>query len=208
MRYQGRVTQWEDERGFGFITPNGGGERVFFHIKSLTRASGRPMPDDRVNYILDRDRHGRPRAHQVEIVGRRMEPSPRRDAWPAPVPLALAAGLAAVLVALLTAGLLPGIVVAAYALGSMATVFAYAVDKRAAKLGRQRIPESTLHLLALVGGWPGAIVAQHALRHKYRKTAFMRLFWASAGANVAILLWLALSAAGQALVREVLRAAG
>lgn len=33
MRYQGRITKWKDDQGFGFIAPNGGGEPVFVHVK-------------------------------------------------------------------------------------------------------------------------------------------------------------------------------
>jgi cold shock CspA family protein len=45
MRYQGRIGEWKDDRGFGFITPNGGGPRVFLHISSpgtLTASSSNP----------------------------------------------------------------------------------------------------------------------------------------------------------------------
>lgn len=36
MRYQGKITDWKDDKGFGFVTPNGGGPRVFVHIKSFS----------------------------------------------------------------------------------------------------------------------------------------------------------------------------
>ena len=38
MKYQGRIQQWDDAKGFGFVEPNGGGIRAFAHIKALTIA--------------------------------------------------------------------------------------------------------------------------------------------------------------------------
>lgn len=53
----------------------------------------------------------------------------------------------------------------------------YAIDKRRARAAAWRIPESTLHLSALAGGWPGALLAQRLARHKTRKTGFQVVFW-------------------------------
>ena len=36
MRYQGRITSWKDEKGFGFVTPNGGGDQMFLHISDFS----------------------------------------------------------------------------------------------------------------------------------------------------------------------------
>ena len=59
---------------------------------------------------------------------------------------------------------------------SVATVVAYGVDKSAAEQHRWRVKESTLHLLALLGGWPGAFIAQRMFRHKSRKPSFQAGF--------------------------------
>ena len=71
--------------------------------------------------------------------------------------------------------------------GASALCFAfYAIDKSAARAGRDRISESMLLSLGFVGGWPGAIVAQQVLRHKTTKRAFRIRFWLSVVANVAL----------------------
>lgn len=59
-----------------------------------------------------------------------------------------------------------------YGLMSLLTFLLYAVDKRAAKKGAWRIPEQTLHLCALLCGWPGALLGQRMLRHKSKKLPF------------------------------------
>jgi uncharacterized membrane protein YsdA (DUF1294 family) len=54
---------------------------------------------------------------------------------------------------------------------------AYASDKRRAIEKEWRLPEARLHLLALLGGWPGAFLAQRRLRHKCSKGSFQFVFW-------------------------------
>ena len=57
------------------------------------------------------------------------------------------------------------------------TYWVYACDKRRAEEGAWRVPEVWLHLLELLGGWPGAFLAQRRLRHKCSKTSYQFVFW-------------------------------
>lgn len=72
---------------------------------------------------------------------------------------------------------------------SVVTFAAYGLDKRAARKGNWRISESTLHLLALLGGWPGALVAQGVFRHKTSKQPFRTVFWITVFLNCAAFAW-------------------
>jgi uncharacterized membrane protein YsdA (DUF1294 family) len=78
----------------------------------------------------------------------------------------------------------------AYVVLSVVTFVAYGLDKSAAEKGRWRTPESALHLLSLVGGWPGALAGQRVFRHKTRKQPFRTIFWATVIANSVALAWL------------------
>lgn len=82
---------------------------------------------------------------------------------------------------------LPLWLAAAYGALSILSVIVYAIDKSAAKRNGQRVSEQTLLTLGFVGGWPGALIAQHMLRHKTRKRSFRRAFWASVAANIVLL---------------------
>ena len=74
---------------------------------------------------------------------------------------------------------------------SLLTFCVYWHDKRAAQKGRWRTAEDTLHLLSLLGGWPGACLAHRVLRHKSRKLAFRVIYWATMATHCALLLgWL------------------
>ena len=68
MRHQGRITYWNDAKGFGFITPNGGRDQVFVHIRAFARADRRPAGSELVTYELAVDERNRARAEQVEFV--------------------------------------------------------------------------------------------------------------------------------------------
>jgi uncharacterized membrane protein YsdA (DUF1294 family) len=92
-------------------------------------------------------------------------------------------GFIILVAALVFAGRLPFAILASY-LGASAVAFvAYGLDKSAARAGRRRTKETTLHLFALVGGWPGALFAQRVFRHKSSKAAFQRLFWVTVALN-------------------------
>lgn len=85
---------------------------------------------------------------------------------------------------------LPLVILYIYAALSIVTFIVYAYDKSAAKAGRWRVSESNLHLLALAGGWPGAMLAQQLLRHKTIKRPFRVTFWVTVFLNCVALAWL------------------
>ena len=72
---------------------------------------------------------------------------------------------------------MPSLAAAVYAAMSVIAFALYAADKRRAGRGEWRISEALLHLVELLGGWPGALMAQHLLRHKRRKRGYMVIFW-------------------------------
>ena len=98
---------------------------------------------------------------------------------------------------------LPLVVLGAYLLVSMITFIAYAIDKAAAQAGRWRTSEASLHLFALLGGWPGALLAQQTLRHKSKKGSFRVTLWFTVLLNCAGLVWLH-TPEGLALLRQLL----
>ena len=203
MRYQGRVTRWNDDRGYGFIVPNTGGDAVFLHVKALKPGQPRPGGDEIVSYELAYDGTGRPRAAAVAFVAGAGRRSVAGHAGPSRVPLLLAAAFFAFLGASTATGRLPPMLLGLYAAASLLAFAAYALDKSAARGGRWRTSENTLHLLALLGGWPGALVAQNRLRHKSSKTPFLATFWATVLLNCGV-LGLYLTPAGAKALRAAL----
>lgn len=87
-------------------------------------------------------------------------------------------------------------VLLAYPLVSLISFMQYWQDKANALRGRWRVPENALHLLELLGGWPGALMAQQCFRHKTRKMSYQLVFWAIVAAHQAAwVAWLLLDGA-------------
>ncbi|QTP59406.1 DUF1294 domain-containing protein [Billgrantia antri] len=187
MRQQGKLTQWNDAKGFGFITPATGGPRVFVHISAFPRGEGRPKVNEPITYHLTRDSQSRPRAQKVLFL------SPNRSA-PRSKGMAFActvvAAFSTLLAALSALGHIPLKIVGAYMLLSAITFAMYGFDKAAAERGQWRTSEATLLFAGLIGGWPGALVAQRLFRHKTKKQPFQAIFWCGVVVNSAVLGWL------------------
>jgi uncharacterized membrane protein YsdA (DUF1294 family)/cold shock CspA family protein len=188
LKHKGRITEWRDGQGFGFITPSLGGERVFLHISSFARRTRRPLQGELVTYELAFDERRRPRASKVRFSTEVVADSETRQ--PSAIPLVAASGFMIVVAAVVLAGRLPFAVLALYCGASVVAFAAYGLDKSAARKGRWRTPESTLHLFGLVGGWPGALFAQRVFRHKSSKAEFQRVFWATVAMNCLGFGWL------------------
>ena len=197
MRYQGKIINWRDDKGFGFIAPKGGGKEVFVHIKAFANRQRRPLENESVTYELKTDAKGRLQAECVGFVGDRMTStslSGRNN-----FPLVTAAAFLVFVASSSFAGKFPFTVFWFYTAASVVTFIAYTLDKSAARNDRWRTKESTLHLFALVGGWPGALAAQRLLRHKSRKQSFQMVFWLTVILNCSALGWLFSATGAQAL---------
>lgn len=203
MRTQGRITQWKDDQGYGFITPNGGGESVFLHIKAFRQRQERPSGEEIVTYTLTRDPKGRLRADAVEYVRPGKTKTRAGANSPGSWPLWVCSLFFATLVATVLTGKLPRSLLWFYSTASVVAFVAYRLDKNAARTGRWRTQESTLHLLALIGGWPGALLAQWHFRHKSAKPSFLVVFWITMLLNCGV-LGLFLTPAGSRALRSAL----
>jgi uncharacterized membrane protein YsdA (DUF1294 family)/cold shock CspA family protein len=195
MRCKGRVAEWNDDRGFGFVYPVVGGDRVFVHIKAFSNRDRRPVNGDIVVYDLTRDAKGRPQGINVAIAGVRT--IPRVNVGPGRAPLAFAALFLLAVTAAVAVRKIPPLVLTLYVVVSVITYAAYALDKSAARNDRRRTSEATLHFLSLLGGWPGALLAQRTLRHKSKKQSFRCVFWGTVAMNCCAFAWILLNADGR-----------
>ncbi len=193
-RYRGTITVWDDDKGFGFITPTNGDPALFFHISSVINSQSRDLVGQRVTYELAPGREGKPCAVEVRLAVAgddvRMDqyrPKQYRSrrgvtfAWV--FSLSFLAAVTYVSINFLSpyvptayAHLSPYLVLV-YVVVSVFTYMLYSHDKGCARSGSWRVSESTLHLMEFLGGWPGALVAQWSLPHKNRKANYQVAFW-------------------------------
>ena len=171
----GVITSWNADRGFGLIRPDNGGEDIFLHIKDCAALGDSPQTRQRVSFEIDVGHQGKVRAVRVRPV--------RSALNVGTVSLFLIPVFAIVLALAYAWAQPPEWLWWWYAGACVVTLIAYARDKRAAERGDWRTPESTLHVLALLGGWPGALLAQQWLRHKSTKAEFRAVFWGTVGLN-------------------------
>jgi len=203
VRTKGKITSWNDQKGYGFISPMAGGDRVFVHIKGFENRGRRPAVGDVVTYSISADARGRPYAEGVAIAGVKLPKKPSSSSKLASHVIAV--GFLLIVGGAVLVSAIPLPILLIYLVVSVATFGAYAFDKSAAERGAWRTSESTLHLLALVGGWPGALVAQTRLRHKSRKQPFRAVFWTTVVLNCGAFVWF-LTPSGATAMNSILAA--
>jgi uncharacterized membrane protein YsdA (DUF1294 family) len=161
------VVEWNHERGFGFLQH--GSDRIFLHIRDLSQRVP-PRVGDIIHFKLGLDAYGRTCA--VEAVRHRDPPR-----WPIGALLILPLFLILPWLVLQRLPADPLFLCGYFAGISILTWIAYHFDKNRAKNGGWRVPESQLHILELLGGWPAAFLAQRFLRHKISKRSYQTMFW-------------------------------
>lgn len=190
MRIKGKITSWKDEKGFGFITPNGGGKQIFVHIKGFNTRKKTPAVNQIVTYSISTDKQGRPCAEKVTRAGESLSKNIKKgnnvSVFFIPTLFIVFVSVFAFTSKQVNFFFIP----LYYLLVSLVTFILYAVDKSAAQKGSWRIQESTLHFFSLAGGWLGAMIAQQIFRHKSKKQPFRAVFWATVILNISVFVWL------------------
>ncbi len=187
MRFEGVIRSWNEERGFGFIEPTQGGQDIFVHIKAFPRGATRPAIGQRVSFEVELGPQGKKRARKARTVQPARLRTRARENSPTRWGTASLFAIPAFLVVYVATDLLwrpPTWLALVYLATSAVTFLAYAIDKSSARRGAWRTSESTLHALAIAGGWPGALLAQQILRHKSAKAEFRSVFWVTVSVNV------------------------
>ena len=176
---KGKITEWNDSNGYGFISALNGNLRVFIHASSVKNSNHRPRLNDEVTFEVREDNRGRLNAVDVTIEGKQA------------LPLTVLFGCSYLVFA--CAALIvfrrPLFIIPLYIGISIITYVMFSVDKKAAQTGQWRTPENSLHMLSLFGGWPGALFAQNQLRHKSKKQPFKAILWFTIILNISAFLW-------------------
>jgi len=181
--FKGKLTLWKDNEGFGFIKPENSNstKEVFIHISALPATSRRPQIGDVINYCLNFDAKNKKwAATNATIEGA----SPISQAWSlkstwlwATVALVFLFCLVGAIRFFIKTPILGFIPLLAYLMVNPVIFLVYGLDKYRAARGLWRIPESTLHLFELAGGWAGGFVAQQLWHHKTVKVSYQIVFW-------------------------------
>lgn len=187
MRTEGKLIKWNADKAFGFIQPNAGGAHVFIHKTALSNIKRIPQINDIITFSISKDTAGKYFASDATFSGEKLGKKVSNKSSKFSIYVSV------LFLTLITVtnfiGQLPQNLLFGYVCLSLITFLAYAFDKSKSQRGAWRIKESTLHFFSVVGGWPGAAIAQQLLRHKTQKREFRRMFWVTVVVNIAVLIW-------------------
>lgn len=184
----GNIIEWHEERSFGFVQTQLLPEKIFFHISVLVAQKYAPKINESVT-IYAQYNTTKKRWQATKIT------SPTRETLQAkqhmtehalirPIKGKLQWAIPIVLLWLISVSYANQLLGINYIIVSLIALGLYAWDKRCAIHQNSRIPENSLHAVALLGGWSGALIARYLFRHKTQKQPFISIFWLTVIANI------------------------
>lgn len=201
MQSNGIIKEWNDEKGFGFISYDK--KQIFVHIKSFENRKYRPKVGQKVFFTISNDNMNRSCAINVKYL--------EDVQYKFNIKVGLVYSIVKVilffiiLLTLIDYLNISIVVFYLYMFMSFITFLVYYKDKKLAKINEYRIPENTLHNLSLFCGWPGAILAQQLLRHKSKKESFRRVFYVIIILNISIFVILEFTQYGNMILLSILK---
>lgn len=213
LKKNGTIVKWNDDKGYGFILPQNSKQHIFVHIKSFVNRSSRPSINQSVVYTISENKDGKQSAVNVTRVTDNLLGNTNNNKKKKNISLKSISNnnsnyaidyksshkinIAYIIFVLSFLGFLlyfsingklPLYTIVFYGIISIITYFSYSIDKSKAITKEYRTSEKSLHLLSLIGGWMGAIIAQQRFRHKNKKISFQIVFWMTVIFNVSILI--------------------
>jgi uncharacterized membrane protein YsdA (DUF1294 family) len=167
-----RLVEWSPEKGYGFLEYEG--KRLTLHAHDFTGVNRRVQVGDEILFTVGTDNDGRRCAKNARHAG---------NGFRLINLLILTALLVVPVQAIQRLGQAHDyrIIWGSVAFVFILTLVIYWEDKRRARAGGWRVPENTMHLLELIGGWPAAYLAQGLFRHKRGKFSYQLTFWLIVG---------------------------
>jgi uncharacterized membrane protein YsdA (DUF1294 family)/cold shock CspA family protein len=190
--YEGIIKSWEVDEGVGLIQPSGGGKDIVIQFSDLKNSHYQPKQGDTICFKVIAEEDGKIKAYDAFIYApEKSQLQPRNKPvikkklhkskpkgnqfWAfckyfiASLPFIFSVDL--IIQKMI---ILPFFV---YAIMSLLTFFVYAIDETKAHKRKWRTPDNIFHWLAFLGGWPGALITQHVIRHKNRERSFQLILW-------------------------------
>ncbi|MBB4013099.1 cold shock domain-containing protein [Niveibacterium umoris] len=108
MRFDGTLTKWNDDRGFGFVTPDVGDGELFAHISAFPKQGGRPVVGERVSFEVTAGQGGKKKAVNIAYLARPSRQAPLRRARPQTARRSRDGVIGALILVLIVAGAIYG----------------------------------------------------------------------------------------------------
>mgnify|MGYP000140324084 CR=1 FL=1 len=215
IRKKGKIVQWDDTKGFGFILSEDSSKHIFVHIKSFIDRRMRPSLNENVTYTVYMDKNDKTSAINVTRETDKPKVFQQKNKKNVTLksiahinknknnnykidyksthkisifPILFIIGFSTFLIYSSIYEQIPFFIIILYLFMSIITYVAYSSDKSYAITQKYRVPENTLHILSLLGGWIGALIAQQRFRHKTKKISFKIVFWITVLLNISILV--------------------
>ncbi|MDO4449365.1 MAG: DUF1294 domain-containing protein [Moraxella sp.] len=199
--HQGIILNFDPDKGYGFIHMVSQKD-LFFHVREY-RPNKQPTVGESVVFELGEDKQGRICATNIQELSfvlqkqhQKQQKIQKRQAYEAyqerrkqkhgvlnTICVIAMSYFALVCIAVLFFNF-SKMILFWYVIMSIASFIAYYTDKQYAKTDDWRIPEKTLHIIDVLGGWIGASFAHKFLNHKATKAEFRGMFYITIIANI------------------------